>query len=102
MTQNRNDGPGFYLCHICTLLSVENHYYTGALAQWELSVPTTWSNRPSRSAQRRNSTRSTRISLGAGYLTFAMPWPLFLEMEDNVEGSFLERPTWASLQLPEA
>lgn len=41
-----------------------------------------------------------RKALGADVLTFAMPWPLFLEMEANVEGSFLERPSWASLQEP--
>ncbi|BBO77521.1 hypothetical protein DSCW_49380 [Desulfosarcina widdelii] len=38
-----------------------------------------------------------RKLLGAEYLSFAMPWPLFLEMEANVEGSFLERPPWTSL-----
>jgi len=42
-----------------------------------------------------------RRLLGAAYLSFAMPWSLFLEMENNVEGSFLERPTWLSL-LPSA
>lgn len=41
-----------------------------------------------------------RKSLGADCLSFAMPWPLFLEMEDNVEGSFLERPSWLGLQEP--
>lgn len=30
-------------------------------------------------------------------MTFAMPLSLFLEMEENVAGSFLERPTWKSL-----
>lgn len=39
-----------------------------------------------------------RKLMGAEYLTFAMPWELFLEMESNVEGSFLERPIWQSLQ----
>jgi hypothetical protein len=38
-----------------------------------------------------------RKLLGAEYLSFAMPWPLFLEMEANVEGSFLERPPWVGL-----
>jgi len=38
-----------------------------------------------------------RKLLGAEYLTFATPWKMFLEMERNVEGSFLERPTWLSL-----
>lgn len=39
-----------------------------------------------------------RKTLGADVLSFAMPWALFQEMEDNVEGSFLERPTWAALR----
>ena len=30
-------------------------------------------------------------------LTFAMPWQLFQEMEAQVDGSFLQRPTWLSL-----
>jgi uncharacterized protein (DUF169 family) len=41
-----------------------------------------------------------RKSLGADCLSFAMPWPLFLEMEDNVEGSFLQRPSWLGLRAP--
>ncbi|MDK2956701.1 MAG: hypothetical protein PWQ57_2197 [Desulfovibrionales bacterium] len=41
--------------------------------------------------------RNVRQLLGAEYFSFAMPWKLFLEMESNVEGSFLERPTWQSL-----
>jgi hypothetical protein len=39
--------------------------------------------------------------LGAEYLSFAMPWEMFLEMERNVEGSFLEKHTWLSLQESE-
>ncbi len=42
--------------------------------------------------------KNVRRLLGAEYLSFAMPWKMFLEMENNVEGSFLERPTWQSLQ----
>lgn len=38
-----------------------------------------------------------RKLLGSHYLSFAMPWTLFLEMENNVAGSFLEKPTWQSL-----
>ena len=30
-------------------------------------------------------------------MSFAAPYSLFLEMETNVEGSFLERPTWRTL-----
>lgn len=42
--------------------------------------------------------RSVRASLGKNVLSFTMPWPIFLEMEDHVEGSFLERETWHALQ----
>jgi len=35
--------------------------------------------------------------LGSEYLSFGMPWEMFLEMEGNVDGSFLERHTWRSL-----
>jgi len=38
-----------------------------------------------------------RRQLGDGLLSFAMPFTLFVEMEDNVAGSFLERPTWQAL-----
>jgi hypothetical protein len=30
-------------------------------------------------------------------LSFAMPWKLFMEMESNVEGSFLEKRHWQHL-----
>jgi hypothetical protein len=39
-----------------------------------------------------------RSSLGEHVLSFTAPWPLFLEMESHVEGSFLQRGTWRSLQ----
>lgn len=39
-----------------------------------------------------------RRLLGSKYLTFAVPWQMFLEMEQNVEGSFLHRPAWLALQ----
>jgi uncharacterized protein (DUF169 family) len=42
--------------------------------------------------------KKVRKLLGSEYLLFAMPWKMFLEMESNVEGSFLERLTWQSLQ----
>ena len=35
---------------------------------------------------------------GNNVLSFTMPWPLFLTMEQNVEGSFLQRRTWTELQ----
>ena len=40
----------------------------------------------------------TRASLGDKVLGFTIPWPLFLHMEENVEGSFFERRTWQQLQ----
>jgi len=39
-----------------------------------------------------------RNLLGSQFLSFAMPWQMFLEMENNVEGSFLEKHTWLSLK----
>jgi len=38
-----------------------------------------------------------RKQLGDHLMTFAMPLAMFEEMEENVAGSFLERPTWLSL-----
>lgn len=38
-----------------------------------------------------------RKQLGDNLLTFAIPLALFLEMEQNVRGSFLERHTWQNL-----
>ncbi|MEJ2168482.1 MAG: DUF169 domain-containing protein [Desulfobacterales bacterium] len=38
-----------------------------------------------------------RKQLGDHLMSFAAPLSLFNEMEANVEGSFLERPTWQSL-----
>ena len=40
-----------------------------------------------------------RKQLGKDLLSFAVPWSMFLEMEENVEGSFLERRTWKSLSV---
>lgn len=42
--------------------------------------------------------KHVRATLGQHALSFTAPWPLFLEMEANVEGSFLQRATWQSLQ----
>jgi hypothetical protein len=42
--------------------------------------------------------KNTRALLGRNAMTFTIPWPLFLEMEENVEDSFLQRGTWRSLQ----
>ena len=44
--------------------------------------------------------RVARTILGEHVLSFTAPWPLFLEMEGNVEGSFLDRMTWRSLRKP--
>ncbi|MDD3618669.1 MAG: DUF169 domain-containing protein [Desulfobulbaceae bacterium] len=61
--------------------------------------------REGRSAQPRAVVGLTDISarkyvrnlLGSEYLSFAVPTEMFLEMEANVPGSFLERHTWCSL-----
>ena len=42
--------------------------------------------------------KSVRSQLGSECLSFAMPWSLFQEMEENLPGSFVERPTFQSLQ----
>ncbi|MFP3982052.1 MAG: DUF169 domain-containing protein [Desulfobacterales bacterium] len=40
---------------------------------------------------------AVRRQLKDDVMTFAVPWQLFLEMEENVAGSFLERPEWQEL-----
>ena len=39
-----------------------------------------------------------RNQLGGDLMTFAMPWRMFLEMEENVPGSFLEASSWQKLR----
>lgn len=39
-----------------------------------------------------------RKQLGDNLMTFAMPWTLFLEMEENAPGSFLDAQTWQALR----
>jgi uncharacterized protein (DUF169 family) len=39
----------------------------------------------------------TAASLGHDVLTFAVPYKMFLELESNVAGSFLEKEVWKSL-----
>ena len=39
----------------------------------------------------------TASTLGHDVLTFSVPYKMFLELEDNVPGSFLEKDTWNSL-----
>jgi len=41
---------------------------------------------------------TVRPALGKNVVSFTVPWPLFMKMEENVEGSFLERPTWQELR----
>ncbi len=41
--------------------------------------------------------KNVRATLGEHVLSFTAPWPLFQEMEDNVEGSFLRQETWRFL-----
>ncbi|MEJ5301613.1 MAG: DUF169 domain-containing protein [Thermodesulforhabdaceae bacterium] len=40
--------------------------------------------------------------LGRDILSFAVPWKMFLEMEENVKGSFLERGVWGRLRGKES
>lgn len=42
--------------------------------------------------------QNVRATLGENALSFTAPWPLFQEMESNVDGSFLQRSTWRALQ----
>jgi hypothetical protein len=39
-----------------------------------------------------------RNSLGKNLMSLTAPWPLFLEMEGNVDSSFLHRETWRELR----
>ena len=41
--------------------------------------------------------KAVRRSLGAGSLTFTMPWKLFCEMEENAPGCFFQRHTFREL-----
>jgi len=41
--------------------------------------------------------KNVRRQLGKDLFTFAVPLKMFHEMEENVEGSFLERETWKAL-----
>lgn len=42
--------------------------------------------------------KNVRATLGEHIMSFTAPWPLFQEMERNVEGSFLQRETWRALR----
>ncbi len=41
---------------------------------------------------------SARPHVPAGVLSFTIPWPMFLEMEGNVRGSFLDRKDWQKVK----
>jgi uncharacterized protein (DUF169 family) len=41
--------------------------------------------------------KNLRQQLGKDLFTFSLPWKMFLELEDQVEGSFLEKSTWKEL-----
>ena len=42
--------------------------------------------------------KNLKKQLDRNVLSFAVPWEMFKEMEDNVEGSFLQKETWRSLK----
>lgn len=41
--------------------------------------------------------KNLRNQLGKDLFTFSLPWKMFLELENQVDGSFLEKNTWQSL-----
>ena len=41
--------------------------------------------------------KNIRRQLGKDLLSFAVPWKMFLEMEENADGSFLSKRTWNML-----
>jgi hypothetical protein len=43
---------------------------------------------------------NTRVSLGANVLSFTIPWPLFLKMDENEDASFFKRRTWDQSRRP--
>ncbi len=42
--------------------------------------------------------KNVRNQLDRNVFTFTVPWGMFREMEDNVEGSFLQKKTWMALR----
>jgi hypothetical protein len=42
--------------------------------------------------------QNVRAALGEDVMSVTMPWPLFLKMEQDVEGSFFGRSTWQELR----
>lgn len=42
--------------------------------------------------------KNTRAAFGKHIMSFTAPWPMFLEMESRVDGSFFGRETWNALQ----
>ncbi len=41
---------------------------------------------------------SARPNVPADLLSFTIPWPMYLEMEGNVRGSFLDRKDWLKVK----
>ena len=41
--------------------------------------------------------KNTRATFGNNVMSFTAPWPLFLDMESHVDGSFLQRETWHAI-----
>jgi uncharacterized protein (DUF169 family) len=41
--------------------------------------------------------KNVKQQLGRDIFTFAVPWQMFTEMEENVYGGFLQKQTWRSL-----
>ena len=41
---------------------------------------------------------SARPHIPADVLSFTVPWPMFLEMEGNVRGSFFDRQDWQKVK----
>lgn len=44
---------------------------------------------------------NVKKQLNRNVFSFAVPWQMFKEMEENVYGSFLEKKTWKALQEPD-
>jgi hypothetical protein len=45
------------------------------------------------------SARQRTRRLGKDLVTVSLPWSLYRQMEEDVQGSFLEKGTWASLEV---
>jgi hypothetical protein len=45
---------------------------------------------------------SVRPALGNNVMSITTPWPFYLRMEENVEGSFLQHESWLRLRQERA